>query len=245
MKHPAMLARVKIENCRFAREREICIEKMASSIFLSSCIFSSNPWLSSWNRLQAWNAWHGKESTRSHLNASWHFYNVRKYLKNVSFSKVENIRICFLKEIGIWKYFSLTKIVKNRENRNDSQFLQNFDTKKMRLLVDIFEHCVLVLRGQNSLDHHYVKHPVFYCITAICPPTPTTIVVLQPKPLAVHSLDLHFGVYWSNNTSSSFGFWKWATLLTRLKLCFKSCCPLRIVWRSGLAIAKHLQLDPL
>ena len=145
MKHPAMLARVKIENCRFAREREICIEKMASSIFLSSCIFSSNPWLSSWNRLQAWNAWHGKESTRSHLNASWHFYNVRKYLKNVSFSKIENIIICFLKEIRIWKYFSLTKIVKNRENRNDksrtpsshfsyfsqfSQFLQNFDTKK-------------------------------------------------------------------------------------------------------------------
>ena len=56
--------------------------------------------------------------------------------------------------------------------------------KKMRLLVGIFKHCVLGLRGQNSLDHHYVKHPVFYCITAICPPTPTTIVVLQPKPLA-------------------------------------------------------------
>ena len=40
----------------------------------------------------------------------------------------------------------------------------------MRLLVGIFKHCVLGLRGQNSLDHHYVKHPVFYCITAICPP---------------------------------------------------------------------------
>ena len=105
-------------------------------------------------------------------------------LKMSHLANLKNIIICFLKEIRIWNYFSLTKIVKNRENRNDkwrtpsshfsyfsqfSQFLQNFDTKKMRLLVGILNHCVLGLRGQNSLDHHYVKHPVFYCITAICP----------------------------------------------------------------------------
>ena len=68
--------------------------------------------------------------------------------------------------------------------RNFLNFYRILLLKKMRLLVGILNHCVLGLRGQNSLDHHYVKHPVFYCITAICPPTPTTIVVLQPKPLA-------------------------------------------------------------
>ena len=119
MKHPAMLARVKIENCRFAREREICIEKMASSIFLSSCIFSSNPWLSSWNRLQAWNAWHGKESTRSHLNASWHFYNVRKYLKNVSFSKLGKYHNLFPQRNRNLKVFQLNKNRRKSGNRND------------------------------------------------------------------------------------------------------------------------------
>ena len=111
MKHPAMLARVKIENCRFAREREICIEKMASSIFLSSCIFSSNPWLSSWNRLQAWNAWHGKESTRSHLNASWHFYNVWKYVKNVSISLPTPTKLA---QFWLsWKFKFITMLYKN------------------------------------------------------------------------------------------------------------------------------------
>ena len=116
MKHPAMLARVKIENCRFAREREICIEKMASSIFLSSCIFSSNPWLSSWNRLQAWNAWHGKESTRSHLNALRGILIMFENTLKMSYlASLEKFRICFFKEIGILKYFVLSKIVENRE----------------------------------------------------------------------------------------------------------------------------------
>ena len=36
-------------------------------------------------------------------------------LKMSHLAILENIIICFLKEIGIWKYLSLTKIVENRE----------------------------------------------------------------------------------------------------------------------------------
>ena len=103
MKHPAMLARDRELQIR-TREREICIEKMASSIFL----LLKQPMiklLKSFTSMKCM-AWQRIYEV-SFECSSWHSYNVWKKLKNVLFSKLRKIQNLFPQRNRNFKAFCL------------------------------------------------------------------------------------------------------------------------------------------